>query len=357
MNAEAATRPAAPAPVAPAVQAEPVVVSLGDDPALFAHLASTWAALLDASDDDASLFLTPAYLQSYLDTFTDKRYLLALARRGSRPVAAACFVLEERGGRSVLRPAGEGLWGYTGVVSAGANDAEAVAAVLRAALQHTRAQELELGPLHPSRLQLHVSAARRLGTAPQLLKIPGGAPFIDTRVDLAEWRRSRKKAASADAERCEKRLSEAGRLSIAKLSNADLDAAAVRTAMAGFLVMYHRQWPQNRFLKDPRWLAFYERFALAAARDGLLEFAFLTLDGRPLAAHYGFVHKRRRYYFTPTYDVAHGRFSPGKVLLNHLVKASFAAGETFDFQNDLEPYKLDWATGVADRFLLRLATT
>ena len=258
----------------------------------------------------------------------------------------------------VLRFAGEGLWGYSGVLTRGrdlATEADVVAALLRAALAFSRPAELELGPLHPSMFDLHAAAAARLGWRAQVFRIHGGAPFIDCpRTDRSAWERSRKKAARSDILRCEKRLAEAGSLAIFQLDNAALNAASAQVAMAGFLGMYHRQWAQNRFRREPRWLDFYQRLAVAGAQAGTLEFSFVTLDGQPVAAHYGFVHKARRYYFTPTYDVDLARFSPGKVLLRRLVEGSFDRGEVFDFQNDLEPYKLDWSTGVADRFVIKL---
>lgn len=305
------------------------------------------------------LYMTPAYLASYVQTFTDRSYLVIHAHRGEALVGAAFFCRGVEGSLQVLRFIGEGLWGYAGLLTqdTGEAGAEVAAELLRAALAHCRPQRLDIGPLHASALSLHVAAVNRLRVPAALVKYVGGAPWIDPLQDRSVWIKQRKKGAYSDALRCEKRLAELGQVRVFKLDNAVLTDAAVASAMSAFMAMYWRQWPDNRMRREPRWIDFYRNFALAAAREGTLEFAFLTLDGKPLAAHYGFVHEGRRYYFTPTYDVDYAKYSPGKVLMRHLIDSSFAERVVFDFQNDLEPYKLDWTSVVADRFLIRLQPT
>jgi CelD/BcsL family acetyltransferase involved in cellulose biosynthesis len=342
-----------------AVMAQPQAldISCHDDPRGFDAVFAA-AEDLTRGRTEPLLYLTPAYLSAYVQTFTDRRYALFLARRGGRVVGAAYFCLHQVGKLGVLRFVGEGLWGYSGVLTQDDGEAGAAvaAALLRGAAATCRPHQIEVGPLHASALDRHLAAVNRLGLRGELLKISGGAPWIDTTLDRAEWIRQRKKAAYSDALRCEKRLNEQGELAVFKIDNATLDPPQARVAMAAFMDMYRRQWSDSRFRRDPRWLDFYLRYAVAAARSGSLEFSFLTLAGRPLAAHFGCLHDGRRYYFTPTYDVEHARFSPGKVLLRHLIDASFEQAVVFDFQNDLETYKLDWSTGVADRYLIRLHT-
>ncbi|MBP7841145.1 GNAT family N-acetyltransferase [Patescibacteria group bacterium] len=43
--------------------------------------------------------------------------------------------------------------------------------------------------------------------------------------------------------------------------------------------------------------------------------------------------KKIRYYFTPTYDIDYVKYSPGKILLQHIIKDSFDKGYEFDFMN------------------------
>jgi CelD/BcsL family acetyltransferase involved in cellulose biosynthesis len=325
------------------------------DRALLRELRADMAQLAAHGGDAISLYRTPEYLDTYLDTFTDRAFETYAVSDNGTLQGLAVFAVHDVQGRRVLRFAGEGLWGYTGALHGGDGGEEMLVPLLSAALQHSGCHALEIGPLHGDVLPMYLAAVRRLGVAAQAYQIPGGAPFIDPRGrDRDTWVRSLKKAAWADALRCEKRLGEQGAVTLFKLDNASATPAQCQHAMSLFLQMYHRQWPENRFRRDARWRPFYEAFALAAAGAGTLEFSFLALDGRPVAAHYGFLHRGRRYYFTPTYDVDYGRYSPGKILLRHLIDTSFEQQVVFDFQNDLEPYKLDWATGVADRFLIKL---
>ena len=114
----------------------------------------------------------------------------------------------------------------------------------------------------------------------------------------------------------------------------------------------------KRFIEGLPWKDFYFSFAQSCLENTdspyILDFTSLTLDGRMLAAHFGFIASDRLYYFTPTYDIEFAKYSPGKVLLNWLIERAFEKKIIFDFQNDMEPYKLQYANGVASRYVLSI---
>ena len=71
----------------------------------------------------------------------------------------------------------------------------------------------------------------------------------------------------------------------------------------------------------------------------------LMLDGAPISIHYGFIHNGRYYAFMAARDPAHDVCSPGKVHLEHLLKALFGLGvDTVDLLAPAMPYKLAWST-------------
>ena len=75
----------------------------------------------------------------------------------------------------------------------------------------------------------------------------------------------------------------------------------------------------------------------------------LLLDDQPISIHYGFVHNRRYYAYMAARDPRHDACSPGKVHLEHLLKACFELGvETVDLLPPQMAYKQVWATGAAD---------
>jgi len=331
-----------------------MIVEVCEDAAALPSKLAQLQGLAAIGLQQIGLYLTPAYLASYVETFPEKNYLLVSLSAAGDVHAAALFVKVRGPDGDILRFAGEGLWGYSGFMAKGEQPAEIGAQLLRAAVEHGQPRWVEIGPVHESALESHAEIARAAGLPGQVMKYAGGAPFIDTSVHQPSYIEGLKKAAYRDSLRCEKRLNELGSLGIFKLDNASLTEAAMHTAMHAFLGMYERQWPDNRFKREPRWKQFYQTFGLAAARAGMLEFSFLTIDGKPLAAHFGCLHAGRRYYFTPTYDVDYAKYSPGKVLLRKLIDTSFEQQVVFDFQNDLEAYKLDWSTAVAERYLIKL---
>lgn len=81
------------------------------------------------------------------------------------------------------------------------------------------------------------------------------------------------------------------------------------------------------------------------AEAGWLRFSRLDLNGRPIAFHRGTCYRGRFKYSRNTFEIALARFSPGTVLLRHLILAALEEGaHTFDFGLGDEPYKYRYAT-------------
>jgi CelD/BcsL family acetyltransferase involved in cellulose biosynthesis len=69
----------------------------------------------------------------------------------------------------------------------------------------------------------------------------------------------------------------------------------------------------------------------------------LELDGEPIAAHWGLVSGARFYSLMPSFDADWNRFSPGRLLTEHLIQWSYEHGFTdFDFGVGDESYKLEF---------------
>jgi CelD/BcsL family acetyltransferase involved in cellulose biosynthesis len=99
------------------------------------------------------------------------------------------------------------------------------------------------------------------------------------------------------------------------------------------------------FLHQPTRL-FYHRLATEGAAAGWLRFAELLLDGKPIASHFGFCYRKWFLYYKPVFDLDYASFSPGQILLRHLIESAAAQGaQIFDFGLGAEPYKERFATG------------
>jgi len=77
----------------------------------------------------------------------------------------------------------------------------------------------------------------------------------------------------------------------------------------------------------------------------------LRLGGRILAAHTGFFNDREFYYYHAGYDGEMQRYSPGALLLDHLIRGAIKFGlRHFNFMRGDESYKNDWTSTVRPSF-------
>lgn len=148
-----------------------------------------------------------------------------------------------------------------------------------------------------------------------------------------------------DIRRRFRRLGEAGVVEFTLVAP-DRRHAAVDALKRDVLPAYEQQWPVSTGAALLAWPAMRE-FLVRVIADGLpqgwAQFAVLSLDGRPLAWHLGFVEARDWYWWMPTYDPAQAQFSPGKVLLARLIEAAVTARvERLHLQAGAQPYKMAW---------------
>jgi CelD/BcsL family acetyltransferase involved in cellulose biosynthesis len=94
----------------------------------------------------------------------------------------------------------------------------------------------------------------------------------------------------------------------------------------------------------PGYRAFYPEMTRRFGKNGPVHLSALKLDDTIIAAHWGYVVGPRFYYLVPTFEGGDwGRYSAGRLLLEHLLEWSFARElEVFDLTNGDEPYKLEY---------------
>lgn len=109
------------------------------------------------------------------------------------------------------------------------------------------------------------------------------------------------------------------------------------------------KWKSSQYLAtgltdmfaDPRNVALFRRLR----ERGVLKVSSLSAGDTLLAVHFGSMHDGRFGWWVPAYDPAHGKHSPGRILLEELMKASYERGDAeFDFLIGEEPYKFQFAT-------------
>jgi CelD/BcsL family acetyltransferase involved in cellulose biosynthesis len=93
----------------------------------------------------------------------------------------------------------------------------------------------------------------------------------------------------------------------------------------------------------------FRAIAAAGQEAGILELAFLELEGRNVAGYFNFVCQNRVWVYNSGMDPDFSAFSPGWVLLAGLIRRAIEAGcSAFDFMRGDEPYKFQWG-GVGER--------
>ena len=98
---------------------------------------------------------------------------------------------------------------------------------------------------------------------------------------------------------------------------------------------------------------FHREIVQVLSERGRVSLDLLILDGRPIAAIYGFVYGGTYYFYLPGFDpAAMPKASPGLLLLHQVIEQAISDGaHMVDLLQGAQPYKLEWSTG-----LLRMVT-
>jgi CelD/BcsL family acetyltransferase involved in cellulose biosynthesis len=303
-----------------------------------AALEPEWAAL-HARCPDASPFQSPAWLLAWLETFRPERPWALAIRDGGRLVALLpCFVW--RGGMdgaAQLTLLGNGISDRLDLLAEPGRAAAAAPAVFERlgrddGLWTTldwrdlpAASPLLAGPLpgRSGREDEEPCPARPLPTDPDEV--------------LAALPRKRRD----ELRRRGRRLAETGAVAVRRA-----DAASLERDLEALLALHGRRWGErgeDGVLADPQVEAFHRAAAPRLLAAGLLRLHLLELDGRPLAAHYGFRHGATAYSYIHGFDPAVAVFAPTSLLLLAVMEEATREGATtFDFLRGREPYKYAW---------------
>ena len=312
-----------------------VVRTLGgfDDPAC---MPDQWATLLSQGDTDA-VFLTRAWQQTWWDVFGRGQLQLLVAEVNNRVTALAPLFCDE-GMVYFIGSGGSDYLDFVGDVAA----PEVLIALLSAARASTpgfvgfRFYHVPDTSRTGERLQ---AAAERL----DLVCFDEGslpAPALDLRDHAAAQAAPNKKS----LRRHENALSRSGTLSVQHVR----DAATVQQHLPDFFAQHIARWsgtPYPSLFIDTSQRTFYERLAETGSRAGWLRFCRIDLGGQSVAFHFGTCYAGSYLWYKPSFDVRLAKYSPGEVLLRHLLLASIDEGaHTFDFGLGDESFKQRFAT-------------
>jgi CelD/BcsL family acetyltransferase involved in cellulose biosynthesis len=309
------------------------------DPDELEALQPQWCALLDAAPA-ASPFQSPAWLIAWGRAFLEAGLWTLALWDGARLAALAPFYVHRTDdGRRQLTLLGNGISDRLDLI-ARPEARDAIAAAVFDHLGRTPGwdscdfRDLPDGsPLLTGGLP---------GVALDLIEPEPPCPTLaldGAEPSLPEKRRR-------DLARCARRLAERG-----KVAYRTADAASLAADIAELIRLHGARWAvrgEPGVLDDPAVRAFHETATEHLLAEGRLRLDVLTLEGRPIAAHYGLRQGGRGYSYIHGYDPEFAAYAPSRLLIARVIEEACRDGlAEFDFLRGPEAYKYEW--GARDR--------
>jgi CelD/BcsL family acetyltransferase involved in cellulose biosynthesis len=133
------------------------------------------------------------------------------------------------------------------------------------------------------------------------------------------------------------------------------DAESLTAETQAFIDMMAQDPSKKAFLTDAM-VEHLHKTAQVAFDNGWLHLSFFTLDGNKAAGNFSFIYNKRLWLYNSAWEWDYREFSPGWVLLTHLLQWATENGiEEFDFMRGDETYKYKF--GGQDRFIYRVVVT
>ena len=113
-----------------------------------------------------------------------------------------------------------------------------------------------------------------------------------------------------------------------------------------FSSLHRHTWHESP-LNSPRGRAFFEALIHAEGMRDRIELSIVEFEGRTVAMHFGFVDRRKVYYYMPAMDRSFRHERVGAALLYAIIQHYRDSHEEFDFLRGMEEYK-NWYTDDLD---------
>lgn len=326
-------------------------VSIATDRAAFDALGAEWVEL-EASAAGATLFQSFAWCRAVFDHHQrhshEFRPLVLTLRHAGRLLALLPLQMKVSGLSATLTGFGEPYQQYTDVLLAPDAPRTAAARLLDAACRVRGVSGIDLLKVRDDSALAPLLAARRA-----MRTNADAAPFVDLRPypDFKAYLSTRNAKTRKNMRNTKNRLARGGTLDHRIMSEpAEISELITRTH-SGRERWLAAQGLTSRAFRDQSFGEFAA--AVGGGKGGLSVMAMsLTLDGRPIADQWGFVHNGRYYAYAATWAAEHEEASPGKLHLEQVIRSCHERGiAVADFLMPAVPYKFTWtddAVAVAD---------
>ncbi|HZR46916.1 MAG TPA: GNAT family N-acetyltransferase, partial [Candidatus Manganitrophaceae bacterium] len=302
----------------------------------FEALSSEWSDLLDRCPTSTP-FQSPEWILPWWRHFGGGSLWVLALRREGRLVGLAPFFIHPVGEKGIKQVAliGTGITDYLDLIlqpDAAFGGTEAI--LNRLALHRAEWDLCDFQELRPSSFLLAFPASNGLQLRSGFQEVCPALSLPDTQGEFQikfspEHRRNIRNA--------RKRLEAAGELAIETASEATLPEF-----LEALFALHRARWEERRLpgvLADSAVQAFHREAAAGFQKRGCLRLYALRSGGKIAAALYAFAWRGRMYGYLGGFRPEMARFSPGTVLIDHVLEA--AIGEKlreFDFLRGREAY-------------------
>ena len=303
----------------------------------FLALGAEWDQLLAHSSAD-TIFLTSAWLRAWLETYGQgSNLLIPQIRRNGKLIAAAAF--RERHG--IIEFAGLGPSDYLDLVVSADLDEETAQHAIETVLRSAQGAVSGFRYFLLNRVPLVNGTLARLNAGLSHYHATLLGSVLAPSMDMSA---APEKLQKKSLRRHERDLLRQGSVDTETFTRAD----EILPRLNEFFDQHIRRWqgtPYPSLFHDATARAFYEAVTRQLDASGWLQFTQIRLDGRLVAAHFGFFHGGRFIWYKPCYEPALSKSSPGEVLIKRLIEGAQAAGANeFDFTIGEEAFKMRFAT-------------
>jgi len=339
-------------PEAPAQPA--AVVETIDDAEGFRRLAPCWAELPASSPSD-SLFLTWEWLSTRWEPLAAPRRLSILVVRSEGRLIAIAPLAVRRAQWGRLSP-----FRSVEFLGSGLAGSDYLDLIVRAGWESLAAEALA-EHLSGGRIMLDLTRVRRDRAAAWGLvrgirargwsvarRETAVCPYIDLRGTT--WARYVDRLGPAHRANLRRRLRALTASNL--LFEQARDEEQRRSFLAQLIALHQLRWkgrgPSEAF-QEPGLAAFHQEFSALALRRGWLRLFVLHLEGKPVAALYGFLYNRTFYFYQSGFDPDYARRSVGLVAMGLTIREAIEEGAAeFDLLHGDEDYKFLWAKQVRE---------
>lgn len=327
------------------------------------QVAPEWDRLCEEAPTP-SVFLTLDWIRAWWNAFPRYSQLrVLLIKKNGYLIAAAPLVIVPLGFRgsplTVIRFLGHPVADYRDfLLPLRLEDrAESLRAILFFLLDHNREWTfLDLADLPEDSTTCHLLTPL-LEEAGVLWRVQSTylCPYIDLTEEVPRGLLGRDRKSRYNLRRSWRRLEALGKIQIRRYE----DPSEVDQLLPQLLAILRQRRSRDGVTTpffSPMGLPFLREIAAQFLKRGWLDLVTLEVGSNVIAFSYSFIHRGRYYYYLTGYDPVFAAYSPGVLLLAHLIDRVQQEGlRHFDFTKGEEEYKQRWATGTRRNMRLIVA--